>query len=70
MSNNNPRLGYYRKRNERLVSFVLEDVELKRKLEAVAEAEGRSVNNWIAHYIVPKLEAEMDAQLAKKPKGR
>ena len=66
----NPRLSYYRKRNERLVSFVLEDLDLKKKLQDAADAEGRSVNNWITYHILPKLEAEITAQLAKKPGKR
>lgn len=63
----NPRIGYYRKRNERIVSFVLEDLELKKKLQEVADADGRSVNGWITHHILPKLAEEIDAQISKRP---
>lgn len=65
-----PRADYYRDRNERIVSFVLDDIELKDKLKEVADADGRSVNGWITHHMLPKLSQEIDAQLAKRPKAR
>ena len=64
------RSTYYRDRNERIVSFVLEDVELKKKLAEAAERDGRSVNSWILHYILPVMATEVNEQLDKKPLKR
>lgn len=61
-----PRLGYYRNRNHRLVSFVVEDLDLKRRIEEAAKADDRSVNNWIIKNILPKIKEEVDHQLDKK----
>lgn len=61
----NPRLDYYRNRNERIVSFVLDDIEFKKKLQAAADADHRSVNGWITHYILPMLIDEVNQQLKK-----
>ena len=47
------REGYYAARNRRIVSFVLEDIALKQAIKAAADADGRSVNGYLTHYLLP-----------------
>lgn len=58
------RLGYYRSRNSRIVSFVVEDVTMKQKIADAAKKDGRSTNSWILRYVVPIIEKEVDRQMA------
>jgi predicted HicB family RNase H-like nuclease len=59
---------YFAARGKRTISFVVDDAELKRRLAEAAKADGRSVNGWVKHYILPKLAAEIDAMEAKQKK--
>ena len=64
------RLGYYRDRNARIVSFVVDDVQMKEKLAAAAEKDGRSVNSWLLRHVVPLIEKEVERQMAPVPKSK
>jgi hypothetical protein len=62
--------AYYRARKQLLVTFIVDDPILKEVLKETADADGRSVNSWMRKYILPKLEDEMDQQLAKMTPAR
>ncbi len=64
------RAKYYSERSKRIVSFVLEDEELKQRLKEAADADGRTVNGWITHHILPKMLAEAEAQTKKSPRKK
>lgn len=55
--------AYYRERNEKIVSFVVEDPETKQRIKDAADKDGRSVNSWILHHILPRMLEEADRQL-------
>lgn len=64
------RQKYFRERIKRLVAFEVADPELRERMKAVAEADGRSLNGWISHYIIPEIQRHVEAQeaAAKKPR--
>lgn len=57
--------AYNKDRNARIVSLNLSDPELKERLKKVAEADGRTLNNWLKKYVVPIMRKEIDAQYAQ-----
>lgn len=62
------RLPYYRDRNDRLVSFVVSDLDVKAKMRAAAEKDNRSLNSWLITHCLPLIEQEADRQLNSKNK--
>lgn len=64
------RAAYYKARSKKVINFVVDDDELKSRLKEAALADGRTVNGWIKHYILPKIAADIDEQLKKKASSK
>jgi hypothetical protein len=62
--------AYIKARNERIVTLNVGDPLLKQQIKDAADADRRSVNNWLTAYILPMVREEMkrQAELAKKAK--
>ncbi len=60
--------SYYRKRQQLALTVVVDSLELKKRVQEAADADGRAVNNWLQQYILPKVEEELERQ-EKKRKG-
>jgi hypothetical protein len=56
--------AYIKARNERIVTLNVGEPEIKAAIKAAADADGRTVNNWLRVYIVPLAKKEVAAQLA------
>jgi hypothetical protein len=59
---------YYRKRQQRSLTITVKEEGLKKRIQEVANDDGRSVNSWLRHYILPIIEERLDA--AEKKKAR
>lgn len=46
----------------RHLSVVLSDATLKPRIRRIAQQEGRTVSNWIAHHWIPLIEQEVMRQ--------
>lgn len=56
---------YYRKRQQLALTVVVDSPEFKKRVKAVADADGRAVNNWLQQYILPIIEQEVSRQEKK-----
>lgn len=64
------RAKYFRERVKRLVAFEFEDLSLKDRMKAVADADGRSLNKWFSRYVIPEIERIVTEQEKQKAPRR
>jgi len=55
-------------RKAHFLSLWVEDVTVKPRLTAMAELEGRTMNNYFNHYVVPLIDGLLEKKLASLPK--
>jgi hypothetical protein len=61
---------YYRKRQQRSLTMIVKEEGLKKRIQEVADKDGRSVNSWLRHHILPVIEERLDAAEKQGKKAR
>lgn len=51
---------YQKKRRTKSLTMLVPDEEFKDRVKAAARQEKRSVSNWMAEYIMPAIERELE----------